>query len=107
MERHSLLKCTGRRGGGDSIFSFVPKSKIGAVNPHHKEKTCFGVDLRDEAGLYGIDWRPLWDAAKRFKLQPESSASNSNSSGFYRNFLHLLAGNNTLGKALDEGWSIQ
>ena len=92
---------------GDSIFSFVPKSKIGAVNPPHKEKTCFGVDLRDEAGLYGIDWRPLWDAAKRFKLQPESSASNSNSSGFYRNFLHLLAGNNTLGKALDEGWSIQ
>lgn len=90
----------------DSSFSFVPKSKVGAVNPPHNASTCYGVDLRGEEGLFGIDWRPIWDAANRYKLGA-NSALKSNSGKFYRNFLNLLSGNASLGKALDEGWSIQ
>ena len=92
---------------GDSSFSFVPKSKIGALNPPHHEKMCFGVDLRNEEALQGIDWRPLWNAAERYQRHQATAPATSNSGGFYRSFMHRLSGSTLLGKALDEGWSIQ
>jgi hypothetical protein len=89
---------------GDSTFGFVPQSRIGASKPPHEADTCYGVDLRAVPGPQGIDWQPLWEAARRYDSLTLAD-SLSVHKPFYRSFLHRLAGTSTLGQALDEGWS--
>ena len=82
----------------------MPQSRIGASKPPHEADTCYGVDLRAVPGPQGIDWQPLWEAARRYDSLTLAD-SLSVHKPFYRSFLHRLAGTSTLGQALDEGWS--
>lgn len=90
---------------GDSTYSFVPKSRVGAAKPPHENVTCYGVDLRAQPGPEGIDWTPLWEARRRYDSLTLADTVTAHAP-FYRSFLNRLAGTTMLGQALDEGWSI-
>jgi hypothetical protein len=89
---------------GDSSFGFVPQSRVGAAKPPHEGDTCYGVDLRGVPGPLGIDWQPLWEAARRYDSLTLVDSLTARAP-FYKSFLHRLAGTTTLGTALDEGWT--
>ncbi len=46
-------------------FNYTPVANFGAKYPKHKNKSCYGVDLRSEEILNQIDLRWLLDAFKR------------------------------------------
>ncbi len=89
---------------GDSSFSFVPQSRVGASQPPHEGVTCYGVDLRATPAPLGIDWSHLWEAKYRYD-SVKVVDSLTLRPPFARSFLNRLAGTSALMTALNEGWS--
>lgn len=78
-------------------FAFVPQSKEGAKFPPHKDKNCYGVDLRNFDQRYinhiNIDWvSNAYDAS-------------SNKGAFFTDFFQRLVGNEELKNQIISGVS--
>ena len=74
-------------------FSFTPQATYGAKNPKHKQKTCYGLDLRilPIDSLQNINKLNLKWLVNSYKLSKESEVFfNKN------NFFNLLAGSDKL-----------
>ncbi|WP_397446361.1 exo-beta-N-acetylmuramidase NamZ domain-containing protein [Polaribacter sp. R77954] len=78
-----------------SDFSYTPISNFGAKYPKHKEKQCYGVDLRKTEHLSKIDLSFLIDA---YKKTPKTEK-------FFGNTFTIHAGNTTLQKQIEAGLS--
>lgn len=76
-------------------FSYTPKANEGAKYPKHKDKLCYGVDLRETTYLSKIDLSFLIDA---YKKTPETEK-------FFGNTFTIHAGNTKLQQQLEQGLS--
>ncbi len=78
-------------------FTFTPKSSYGAKDPVLKGQLCKGIDFRDSIAPNQLSLAPLIDFYKEI---------GSKSTFFLKNnFFHLLAGNTTLRKRIEQGWT--
>ena len=78
-------------------FSYTPKANDGAKYPKHKNKLCYGVDLRDNEYLNRLDLSFLMDAYKR---TPETEK-------FFGKTFTIHAGTKKLQQQLEQGLSEQ
>lgn len=78
-------------------FSYTPKANDGAKYPKHKNKLCYGVDLRDNEHLNRLDLSFLMDAYKR---TPETEK-------FFGKTFTIHAGTKKLQQQLEHGLSEQ
>lgn len=77
-------------------FQFKPRSTDGASNPLHKDKLCFGIDLRNiDLDTQGIDLNFLIDFYKKSNLKSAFFTSPK--------FMDLLAGSDKLRLQIIEG----
>jgi len=78
-------------------FAFVPQSREGAKYPPHKDKNCFGVDLRNFDQHYinqiNIDWIS------------NAYEASSNKGAFFTDFFQRLAGTEELKNQIISGIS--
>ena len=78
-------------------FTFTPKSSYGAKDPVLKGQLCGGIDFRDSMPPNQLSLAPLIDFYKEM---------GSKSTFFLKNnFFNLLAGNSTLRKRIEQGWT--
>ncbi|MFD2528798.1 exo-beta-N-acetylmuramidase NamZ family protein [Polaribacter marinaquae] len=75
-------------------FSFTPKENEGAKYPKHKNKLCFGEDLRDSKNLNQLDLSYLISAYKQ-----------NTAKDFFNNFFTKLAGTKKLQEQIEKGLS--
>ena len=80
----------------NDLFSFIPKSMLGAKFPKHKDIKCYGFDLRNQPVLYQINLEWLIHAYSK----------SENKSSFFKRGFSKLAGNNKLQKQIEKGNSI-
>ncbi|RCS27402.1 DUF1343 domain-containing protein [Polaribacter sp. WD7] len=78
-------------------FSYTPKANEGAKYPKHKEKLCYGVDLRKTKRLSKIDLSFLIDA---YQKTPKKEL-------FFGKTFTIHAGTETLQKQIEQGLSEQ
>lgn len=78
----------------NSKYSFIPKSSFGSKNPKHKEKICYGTDLRF-TDIYLTKLNLSW----LINCYKESKDKNN----FFNSFFDKLAGNNRLRLQIQEG----
>ena len=83
-------------------FSFTPRSVPGAKNPPQLDRTCYGVDLRenpseDEINAKGIDLSYLIDAYRNLNLDDH----------FFRSFFELLIGQKYVREMIKDGKSAE
>ncbi|MGB0891897.1 MAG: exo-beta-N-acetylmuramidase NamZ family protein [Flavobacteriaceae bacterium] len=78
-------------------FSYTPKANFGSKYPKHKNKLCYGVDLRDNEHLNRLDLSFLMDAYKR---TPETEK-------FFGDTFTIHAGTEKLQQQLEQGLSEQ
>ncbi|MEO9569588.1 MAG: DUF1343 domain-containing protein [Polaribacter sp.] len=78
-----------------SDFSYTPKSNFGAKYPKHKNKLCFGTDLRETDRLSKIDLSFLIDAYNR---TPKTEK-------FFGNTFTIHAGTKKLQQQIEKGLS--
>ncbi|MFL1013593.1 exo-beta-N-acetylmuramidase NamZ family protein [Flavisericum labens] len=76
-------------------FQFTPQPNDGAKYPKHREKLCFGKDLRQLEDLGSLNLRWLIEAYR----------STNNTSEYFNNFFVKLAGTKKLQKQIEEGLS--
>jgi uncharacterized protein YbbC (DUF1343 family) len=74
-------------------YSFVPKPNLGAKDPLHKGKTCYGEDLSQIEPLQALDLQWLIKAYQ----------NTSDKTKFFNNFFIKLAGTPTLQKQIEAG----
>ena len=78
-------------------FKFIPEPNIGAKNPKHNGKTCYGFDLRKSKFLNSINLEWLIYAY-----------NNSNDKeNFFRSGFHRLAGTKNLEHQIKNGISVK
>jgi len=91
-------------GYPDSIFgtfSFTPVSMPGkATHPKHEDKTCYGLDLREEAADHRFTLQFLLDYHQKCQEKGIEFFTNER-------FFHLLAGTDELKKQLEAGLNEQ
>mgnify|MGYP005991409299 CR=1 FL=1 len=78
-----------------SNFNYTPKANDGAKYPKHKNKLCYGVDLRETKHLEKIDLSFLIDA---YKKTPKKES-------FFGKTFTIHAGNTTLQQQIEQGVS--
>ncbi len=83
-------------------FSFTPRSVPGAKNPPQLDRTCYGVDLRenpseDEINAKGIDLSYLIGAYRNLNLDDH----------FFRSFFELLIGQKYVREMIKDGKSAE
>lgn len=78
-------------------FTFTPKSSYGAKDPLLKGELCRGIDFRDSIPPSQLYLVPLIDFYTEMGSKPTFFLKN--------NFFDLLAGNTTLRKRIEQGWS--
>lgn len=78
-------------------FSYTPKANDGAKYPKHKEKLCYGVDLRQAPHLSKINLSFLMDAYKR---TPKTEK-------FFGSTFTIHAGTEKLQQQIEQGLSVQ
>jgi len=71
-------------------FSFIPKSKPGAKNPLHKNKICYGMDLRNSTDTT-FTLKYLLNAYKNFP----------NKKLFFNDYFHLIIGNKKIKQLIE------
>lgn len=80
-------------------FKFKPIAKVGAsVNPPHKGKVCYGVDLREYSPKYFLEKKAInleW-LLYAYKTSPDKK-------NFFNNFFKNLAGNTVLRQQIEQG----
>jgi len=83
------------------LFSFIPKSKVGATNPPCKDQKCYGIDLRINPDF---SWEREGKLQLRYLVQMYQ-AFGANQSKFFHadNFFDKLAGNNELQAQIKAG----
>ncbi len=83
-----------------TTFSFTPKPNTGAKNPPHKEKKCFGFDLRAYGDIFGgkRDYLDLYWLLKIYDLYPDKKH-------FFTNYFDILAGTEKLRLQIIDGKS--
>ena len=81
----------------DSDYSFIPESGVGAKNPKHEGKRCYGQDLSQFTKYSQLDLSFLIDA---YEACP-------NKEDFFNDFFDKLAGGNALRFSIIEGKSIK
>ncbi len=81
----------------ESKFSYTPKSNEGAKYPKHKEKLCYGKDLRETKHLSTINLEWLIDAYKQ----------TSKKQTFFGKTFTIHAGNEKLQQQIEQGISKQ
>ncbi len=75
-------------------FSFTPESIPGmAKNPKHKDKTCYGIDLRQGPPLQKLELKYLIDFYHKWNRKED----------FFNGFFDKLAGNGTLKQQIRDG----
>lgn len=81
-------------------FSFMPVSRPEAGNPPHKDKMCYGRDLRDAtahglvpSGILDMSW-----VIEAYNAFPDKS-------NFFRNYFDTLAGTRKLREQIEAGMS--
>lgn len=77
-------------------FTFTPKSKEGATSPMHKDKTCYGVDLRQ------IDVREKGFTV-RWVLNFYNDTPKEARDDFFNTFFENLVGNADLRRQIKKG----
>ncbi len=77
----------------DTGFSFVPMPNVGAKDPMHKGKKCFGKDLSAHPPVKKLELEWLIDAY----------ANTSDKKSFFNNFFLKLAGTTTLREQIETG----
>ena len=75
-------------------FQFIPKPNFGAKNPKHKEKTCYGKDLKNVDFLNEINLNWLIEAYE----------NTTDKSSFFNSFFTKLAGQTILQQQIEKGW---
>ena len=78
-------------------FSYTPKANDGAKYPKHKEKLCYGIDLRETEHLSKLDLSFLIDA---YKQTPKKEK-------FFGKTFTIHAGTEKLQQQLEQGLSEQ
>ena len=81
----------------DLKFRFVPKKDAYNKNPKHKDKECFGIDLRDE-------YRDKQLNALNLQWLIFAYQKTNNKDNFFNNFFDLLAGNSSLRYKIIDGY---
>ena len=81
----------------ESKFSYTPKSNEGAKYPKHKNKLCYGKDLRETKHLNAINLKWLIDAYKQA----------SKKETFFGKTFTIHAGNEKLQQQIEQGVSKQ
>ncbi|WP_439128451.1 exo-beta-N-acetylmuramidase NamZ family protein [Polaribacter sp.] len=76
-------------------FSYTPQANEGAKYPKHKNKLCYGIDLRNYKHLYKIDLSFLMDAYQR---TPKTEK-------FFGSTFTIHAGNTKLQQQIERGLS--
>ena len=76
-------------------FTFTPKSTAGAKYPKHENKSCFGLDLRNEKTYNSLDLTLLIQFYNSYKDKDHFFLEN--------NFIDLLAGTDQLRKNIQAG----
>ncbi|NVJ88656.1 MAG: DUF1343 domain-containing protein [Flavobacteriaceae bacterium] len=76
-------------------FSYTPKSNEGAKYPKHKDKLCYGVDLKDTNELYKIDLSFLLNA---YQQTPKSET-------FFDKTFTIHAGTEKLQQQIEQGFT--
>ena len=92
---HFPFQALGHPSFADSLFSFTPVSIPGMdQNPKYQDEKCYGWDLRKvEAPQFTLRY-----LLKAYELYPDKSS-------FFREYFHLLAGNNLLMEQIKQGIS--
>jgi uncharacterized protein YbbC (DUF1343 family) len=81
----------------DGNYSFTPVSKPGASNPKWENITCYGDSLFNKKIEYAFSLKYLIKYYNALKdLQGET---------FFKDYFHLLAGNKSLQKQIEAGWT--
>ena len=78
----------------DSKYNFIPKSSFGSKNPKHKEKICYGTDLRF-TDIYLTNLNLSW------LINCYNESKNKNV--FFNSFFDKLAGTDRLRLQIKEG----
>ena len=78
-------------------FSYTPKANYGAKYPKHKNKLCYGIDLRENDHLDKLDLSFLIDAYKR---TPKTEK-------FFGKTFTIHAGTENLQQQLEQGLTVQ
>tara|TARA_B110000037_G_scaffold184203_1_gene212876 strand:- start:1074 stop:2294 length:1221 start_codon:yes stop_codon:yes gene_type:complete len=79
----------------ETDFTFTPKSTSGAKYPKHENKSCFGLDLRNEKIYNSLDLTLLIQFYNSYKDKDHFFLEN--------NFIDLLAGTDQLRKNIQAG----
>jgi uncharacterized protein YbbC (DUF1343 family) len=78
---------------GKFDFSFTPKPNFGSKHPKHNGIACYGMDLRQESDLDGLNFNWLIDAYN----------ATSDKELFFNKFFTKLAGNDQLQSQIEGG----
>lgn len=76
-------------------FEFIPKPNLGAKDPMHNGKICFGRDLSETEDVHKLEIKWLIEAYK----------NTSDKANFFNNFFVKLAGTNKLRQQIEQGLS--
>src|SRR5690554_4997706 len=79
----------------ETRFSFVPKPNLGAKDPMHNGKTCYGRDLSNHVFIGGFSLQWLLEAYQ----------NTADKSKFFNNFFVKLAGTSKLQQQIEAGMS--
>lgn len=79
-------------------FSFTPRELAGAASPLHRDRLCFGIDLRDasEKGLVPMSTLDLSWLIELWNLYPDKE-------NFFKSYFDTLAGTASLRKQIEAG----
>ena len=76
-------------------FTFIPKPNLGAKDPMHNGKECFGKDLSQEKNIERLELKWLIEAYN----------NTQDKSKFFNNFFVKLAGTKKLQQQIEQGLS--